>query len=136
MRRGPHCPAGRHDHRARSNQTAAICDWHGAGGALRVPAELVAFRSGAASLLPADGRAVEITSPGANARFVVDRLRALVRSPEISRLSWEIDGRAIAEVAAPFSTDWPIIKGVHHVRAVAIGRPSVVHEVRIEVNGE
>jgi penicillin-binding protein 1C len=144
-RRGPHCPAGRHDHVA-SGKAAASCDWHGAGGALRVPPELIAFGPSAASVLPSAGRAIEITSPVADARFVIDPLlprsrqklllRALVRSPEISRLIWEIDGHAIAEVAAPFSTDWPISKGVHRVRAVAIGQPSNAHEIRIEVNGE
>jgi penicillin-binding protein 1C len=151
MRRGARCPGGRHEH-VRGDRPLESCNWHGPDGALRLPAELVAFGARDAQVLAGSGREIEIASPLSGARLVLDpslprsrqqlRLRALVRSPEVTRVRWEIDGRAIAEVAAPFFTDWAIEPGLHRVRAVAIaGRaqtpPRVLsaHEARIEVTG-
>jgi penicillin-binding protein 1C len=144
MRRGPHCPAGKHEH---VHGHGATCTWHGPDGALRVPAELRAFAPGSSQGVIAEaGPAISISSPVAGAKLAIDpliprsrqqlRFRALVRSPDAERVRWEVDGRAIAERPAPFSADWSIEPGSHAVRAVALGSKSEViatHEVRIVV---
>jgi penicillin-binding protein 1C len=129
MRRGPHCPQGRREH-VRAGGTLAQCSWHDRDGLLRAPAELIAFGLRDARVLPDAAPALEISSPVSGARLVIDealprsrqqlRLRALVRDPEVTHVRWEIDGRALAEVGAPFSTDWVIAAGEHRVRAVAM----------------
>jgi penicillin-binding protein 1C len=146
MRRGPHCGAGRHVHVSRSHRPVAACTWHGAGGVLRVPAELVSFAPDSAGVLAAGGPELRIANPVDGAHILIDpliprsrqalRLRALVSSAHAARVRWEVDGRRIAERAAPFSTEWRIEPGEHRVRASAVrssGEVVAVHEVRVVV---
>jgi penicillin-binding protein 1C len=147
MLRGPHCPAGRHEHVSADHGPAAACTWHGADGALRVPAELRGFEPDSSQGVLAElGPEISIKSPLEGAKVAIDpliprsrqqlRFRALVRSPEAQRVRWEVDGRQIAERSVPFSADWSIEPGSHAVRAVALGpRNEVIaaHEVHIVV---
>jgi len=129
MRRGPHCPAGRHEHLAHSG--GASCSWHGPGGVLKVPAELRSFAPGSSQgVLAEAGPAIEIANPRQGARIVLDpllprsrqqlRLRALIRAESAQRVRWEIDGKTLAVRPAPFSWDWAIEPGVHRLRASAL----------------
>ena len=147
MLRGPHCPAGRHEHVSGEHGPAVACTWHGPDGALRVPAELRGFPGDSSQGVIAElGPVISIKSPLQGAKLQIDpliprsrqqlRFRALVRSPQAERVRWEVDGRLIAERPAPFSADWSIEPGVHAVRAVALGRSNEViaaHEVRVVV---
>jgi penicillin-binding protein 1C len=159
LRRGATCPHGRHEHVARRHPLGA-CTWHSADGTLRLPAALRAFDSAPRAVaLDEPGERLEITSPAADARLALDGLvprsrqklplRALVRHERATRVRWEIDGRAIAEVPAPFTASWTIEPGTHHVRAVALADSNpkdrqggeaedalAVAEVKVEVHGE
>jgi penicillin-binding protein 1C len=146
MPRGPNCGAGRRVHVSETHPAVASCTWHGPDGALRVPAELSSFERNSTGVLAQSGPELRIANPVDGARFVVDPsiprsrqelpLRALVNTAEALRVRWEIDGRPLAEVGAPFSTDWRIEPGEHHVRASALrssGEVLAVHEVFVVV---
>jgi penicillin-binding protein 1C len=146
MLRGPNCSAGRHVHVSGSHRPTAACTWHGAGGALRVPAELVSFARGSTGVIAGSGPVLRIANPMDGARLVIDpliprsrqelRLRALVSSADAASVRWEIDGRPLAERPAPFATEWRIEPGEHRVRASAVrssGEVVAVHEVRVVV---
>jgi penicillin-binding protein 1C len=147
MPRGPHCPTGRHEHVSHDHGPHAACTWHGPGGRLLVPSELRAFNADSSHGVIAEaGPEISIKSPLEGTKVAIDRLiprsrqqlrlRALVRSTKAERVRWEVDGRPIAERAAPFSADWAIEPGSHEVRAVALGPLNEViaaHEIRIVV---
>ena len=132
---------------------AESCAWHEPGGRVRVPAELRAFEASSSDgVISTAGREVEILAPVDGATLVLDpllprsrqelRLRALVRSAKAERVRWEVDGKMIAELHAPFTAGWAIEPGEHSVRAVALsdekGAPRALssHEIRIVVRGE
>ncbi|HJL19312.1 MAG TPA: penicillin-binding protein 1C [Sandaracinaceae bacterium LLY-WYZ-13_1] len=120
---GPHCPRGRREPVATAHRPAATCDWHGPDG-LRVPPE--AFAHGVrgapagdrvAILAPADGATV-VRDPvlPATAQRVVLRVAPPAGT---ARVRWEVDGRVVAEPAAPFEAFWAPSPGPHRIRAVA-----------------
>jgi hypothetical protein len=147
MLRGPHCPAGWHEHVAARHAPSATCEWHAENGRLRLPAEVAAHGSKRHEALAANG-ALAIASPAHGARLRIDallprsrqalRLSALVREPAVRRVRWEIDRRRVAEVAAPYSAFWTIEPGRHQVAAVALaadGREIARQQALIDVDG-
>jgi len=144
MAAGEHCP------HARTEEVPAThphepCDWHSVDG-VAVPAEAHAHGFGDRALSARDGEAaLAILAPAEGATFAVDPLllpasqrvplRVAVAMSGVSRLEWEIDGVAVAEVGAPFGASWSPSPGTHVVRAVAVsgdGRTETA-EVRIHV---
>lgn len=153
LARGAACPTGRREPVSKRHRPGA-CDWHGPDGTLRVPAELAAFmgasrEDGAPKVLSSAGAPVAIASPADGARVALDGvvprarqklpLRALVRDAAVTRVRWEIDGVAVAEVGPPFSAEWAIEPGRHRVRAVALAEPKTTpiaaDAVELEVSG-
>jgi penicillin-binding protein 1C len=145
--RGPHCPAARRGLVSTEHAPAEACHWHGPGGAVRWPAEIAAHRANAVDVLPGQ-RPIAIASPKGGTRFRIDahlprsrqalRLSALVAEPSVARVRWELDGRPIAEVRAPFGAFWTLEPGSHRMAAVALdetGRAIAREETRIEVDG-
>jgi hypothetical protein len=154
MQRGPHCPAGRVEHVATKHAPKRACSWHGPGETLRLPAEIVAFRERARhQIAPGSEQAIAIASPEHGSRFTIDgliprarqalRLSVLVGTEAVSRVRWEVDGRSLGEVPAPFVSYWPIEPGRHRLRAIALARDDahaapreIAHtDVWIEVDG-
>jgi len=139
--RGPHCPHGRREVVATAQMPEQVCDWHRAGG-VSLPAEAIAHADvisedaylpghGALRALADGGEGeVDILSPAADATFVVDPvlsaatqrvpLRAAVAAAGAEQVRWEIDGRPIATVGAPYAASWAPRHGTHRIRAVAL----------------
>lgn len=148
LARGPSCPTGKSERMPRQHRPHT-CDWHGADGKLRVPAELRAFAgSRAADVLVRSGKPISIESPAPFARLRLDALlpksrqkvalRALVRRQDVARVRWELDGQTVAEVSAPFAAEWALASGRHRLSASALAESGALvarDELEIFVNG-
>ena len=75
MPRGPHCPAGRHEHVSHDHGSHTACTWHGPDGTLRVPAELRVFSADVSHGVIAEaGPEISIKNPLEGTKVALDPL--------------------------------------------------------------